>query len=204
MIKNLLFDLGGVIMDIRRENAVKALEKIGLSEADEMLGLYEQKGPFMLLEEGAITPAQFRDQIRRRIPHEVTDAQIDNAFLQFLIGIPRERLTALDQLRQRGFNIYLLSNTNPIMWNTKIREEFTKQGFDINHYFQGMVTSFEAKSMKPDPQIFRYAIEHLGITPGETLFLDDSQLTLDSAGQLGFHTALVKPGDEFINLIPQV
>ena len=202
MIKNLLFDLGGVIMDIRRENAVEALKQIGLAEADEMLGLYEQKGPFMLLEEGKLTPGQFREAIRSSIPHPVTDSDIDNAFLKFLIGIPLHRLHQLEQLAQRGFNIYLLSNTNPIMWQTKIREEFTKDGININHYFKGLITSFEAGMMKPDPEIFRYTAAKLGIDPAETLFLDDSQKNLDAASSVGYHTALVPPGTEFIDKIP--
>lgn len=202
MIRNLLFDLGGVIMDIRRENAVEALKKIGLENADELLGLYEQKGPFMLLEEGQITPQQFRDEIRRQIPRPVTDAEIDNAFLQFLIGIPQHRLSDLETLRSKGYHIYLLSNTNPIMWNTKIAKEFRKAGKDISHYFEGTVTSFGAKLMKPDPAIFRHAAATLGIKPEETLFLDDSQKNLDAAASVGFRTALVTPGTEFIDLIP--
>lgn len=202
MIKTLLFDLGGVIMDIRRENAVEALRAIGLENADSLLGLYEQKGPFMLLEAGQITPQQFRDTLRAQIPHPVTDAEIDAAFIRFLIGIPPHRLTELEQLHKRGYGVYLLSNTNPIMWNSKIADEFKKLGKDINHYFQGIVTSFEAKVMKPDPAIFRYATEKLGIEPAETLFLDDSQKNLDAAATLGFQTALVAPGTEFIDLIP--
>ncbi|MDE6267240.1 MAG: HAD family phosphatase [Muribaculaceae bacterium] len=201
MIKNLLFDLGGVIMDIRRENAVDALKQIGLAEADELLGLYEQKGPFMLLEEGKITPVDFRNEIRSRIPHEVSDSEIDNAFLCFLTGIPVSRLRQLEELSASGLNLYLLSNTNPIMWNTRIREEFQKDGKDINHYFKGLITSFEAKMMKPDPEIFRYAAETLGIKPEETLFIDDSQKNLDAAASVGYHTALVPPGTEFIDKI---
>ncbi|MDE7154607.1 MAG: HAD family phosphatase [Muribaculaceae bacterium] len=202
MIKNLLFDLGGVIMDIRRENAVDALRNLGLAEADQLLGLYEQKGSFMLLEEGRITPQEFREEIRRQIPHPVTDSQIDEAFIKFLIGIPVHRLRQLEQLAAKGYGIYLLSNTNPIMWNSKIKEEFTKDGKEINHYFRGMVTSFEAKMMKPDPAIFRYASTTLGIEPAETLFLDDSQKNLDAAASVGYQTALVPPGTEFIDLIP--
>ena len=53
-IRNLMFDLGGVIMDIRRENCVEALTSLGMEGADEMLGLYCQSGPFLLLEEGKI------------------------------------------------------------------------------------------------------------------------------------------------------
>lgn len=201
MIKNLLFDLGGVIMDIRRLNCVKSFERIGMTDADSFLGEYAQKGPFLLLEEGAITPEQFRNEVRKLIKGDVTDEQIDSAFCDFLIGIPRHRLETLRELKTR-YGIYMLSNTNPIMWHSRIAEEFRQEGFDINYYFDEIVTSFEARSIKPDRLIFETVITKCGINPEETLFLDDSQKNLDAATQLGFKTALVTPGSEFINLIP--
>ena len=200
MIKNLLFDLGGVIMDIRRLNCVKSFERIGMTDADSFLGEYAQKGPFLLLEEGAITPGQFRDEVRKLIKGDVTDEQIDSAFCDFLIGIPRHRLETLRELKTR-YGIYMLSNTNSIMWHSRIAEEFRQEGYDINYYFDEIVTSFEARSIKPDRLIFETVITKCGINPEETLFLDDSQKNLDAAAQLGFKTALVTPGIEFIDLI---
>lgn len=200
MIKNLLFDLGGVIMDIRRENAVKALEKIGMTDANDFLGEYSQKGPFLQLEEGAITPDEFRNEIRKYINNEVSDADIDAAFCEFLIGIPRHRLEELRELKKQ-YNIFMLSNTNPIMWDSRIAEEFRQEGLEMNDYFDGIVTSFEAKSIKPDKKIFETAITKCGISPKETIFLDDSQKNLNSASKLGFETILVAPGNEFFDLI---
>lgn len=84
------------------------------------------------------------------------------------------RLEALRRLRSR-YGIYLLSNTNPVMWNTEIARQFRGEGREREDYFDGMVTSFEARVMKPEAAIFDYAAEKLGIVPAETLFLDDSQ-----------------------------
>ena len=200
MIKNLLFDLGGVIMDIRRENAVKALEKIGMADANDFLGEYSQKGPFLQLEEGVITPEEFRNEIRKYINNEVSDADIDAAFCEFLIGIPRHRLEELRELKKQ-YNIFMLSNTNPIMWHSRIAEEFRQEGLEMKDYFDGIVTSFEAKSIKPDQKIFETAITKCSIKPEETIFLDDSQKNLDSASELGLRTILVAPGSEFFDLI---
>ena len=105
MIKNLLFDLGGVIMNIRRQNAVDALVKIGMKDADSFLGDYAQTGPFLKLEEGLLTEEEFRNEIRKLIPNPVTDSEIDNAFCQFLLGIPEKRLVALENLHKK-YNIY--------------------------------------------------------------------------------------------------
>lgn len=200
MIKNLLFDLGGVIMDIRRLNCVASFERLGMKDADSFLGEYSQKGPFLQLEEGLITEAQFRDAVRQFIDGEVSDEQIDSAFCDFLVGIPVHRLEQLRQLKQQ-YKIYMLSNTNSIMWRSRIAEDFRQEGLEREDYFDGIVTSFEAKSIKPDAKIFHTVVEKLGIKPEDTLFLDDSQKNLDAAALLGFNTLLVTPGSEFFDLL---
>lgn len=200
MIKNLLFDLGGVIMDIERQRCVDAFSALGLKNADSYFGEYGQHGPFLALERGDLSVEQFHDAFRPNMPTGTTDAMIDEAFCKFLIGIPVERLRALAQLHSR-YKIYLLSNTNKIMWDAVILDEFKKDGHDINYYFDGVVTSFRANALKPEEKIFRYAEQNLGIVPGETLFFDDSQTNLDAAAGLGFKTVLVCPGDEFSNLL---
>ena len=200
MIKNLLFDLGGVIMDIRRLNCVASFERLGMKNADSFLGEYSQKGPFLQLEEGAISEEEFRTAVRALIDGEVSDEQIDSAFCDFLVGIPKYRLEQLRQLK-KSYNIYMLSNTNSIMWRSRIAEDFRQEGLEREDYFDGIVTSFEARSIKPNAKIFHTVVEKLGINPNETLFLDDSQKNLDAAAQLGFHTLLVTPGSEFFELL---
>lgn len=190
--KNLMFDLGGVIMDIRRENAVRALMEIGLKDADSLLGVYGQKGAFLALEKGLITPAEFRTELRKMIGNNnVTDKQIDAAFCKFLIGIPESKLHELEAFRAQGHRIFLLSNTNALMWDEFILPEFTKLGKDINHYFDGLVTSFEAHAYKPDPDIFRRVIDTCHIAPGETLFFDDSAENCEASRKMGFHAVHV-------------
>ena len=200
MIKNLLFDLGGVIMDIRRLNCVASFERLGMKDADSFLGEYSQKGPFLQLEDGAISEAEFRTAVRQFIDGEVSDEQIDSAFCDFLVGIPKYRLEQLRELKKQ-YGIYMLSNTNSIMWRSRIAEDFRQEGLEREDYFDGIVTSFEARSIKPDAKIFHTVVEKLGINPDETLFLDDSQKNLDAAAQLGFHTLLVTPGSEFFELL---
>ena len=88
--------------------------------------------------------------------------------------------------------MYLLSNTNKIMWDSRIAEEFRKiPGREMDSYFDGTVTSFEARALKPSAEIFGYAVRKLGIVPEETLFLDDSQENIRAAVALGFHGAVV-------------
>ena len=176
------------------------MTKLGISDADELLGLYCQKGPFLLLEEGKISPAEFRAALRQKADKPLTDKQIDDAFNAFLIGIPVERLRALDKLKGK-YKIYMLSNTNSIMFDSKIDEEFRKDGKDVNAYFDGICVSYEEGCAKPDPVIFTNLLAKFGIKAEETLFFDDSQKNIEAAAKLGFQTQLVPPGTEFYDKI---
>lgn len=182
--KNLLFDLGGVIMNIDRRRCVRSFERLGLRDASAYFGDYGQKGPFESIEKGTMGVDEFH-----RIMHEVlpdsNDGQIDRAFNAFLTGIPAHRLHSLRELR-RHYGIYLLSNTNAVMWDTRIASDFRAEGLEREDYFDGMVTSFEAKALKPGAKIFEYACRKLGIHPEETVFLDDSLANVEAARALGF------------------
>ncbi|MCC8114521.1 MAG: HAD family phosphatase [Bacteroidales bacterium] len=200
MIQNLLFDLGGVIIDLDRNRCVEAFTRLGLKDANSFFGEYSQQGAFAKLEAGQITVDQFHNELRKLLPEGATDAEIDHAFEQFLLDIPEHRLIALQELRQK-YGVYLLSNTNPIHWNSIISRQFTKMGLQLDGYFDGVVTSFEAKCCKPSAEIFKYTIDHLKIKPEETLFLDDSLKNLHASEPFGFHTLHVT--EDFTKLLPK-
>lgn len=202
MIKNLLFDLGGVIIDIERQRCVQAFEALGLQQADSYFGDYAQTGVFMQIEDGSIGVDQFHNYLKHRLPSGTTGEQIDEAFQRFIVGIPAHRLEALRRLRREGYRIYLISNTNPIMWNGIIEREFRKEGLTREDYFDGMITSFEAKSAKPDTEIFLQLAQKYHIKPAETLFFDDSRANIEAGRSLGLQVALVKPGTEFTDYLP--
>ncbi|MDE6582308.1 MAG: HAD family phosphatase [Duncaniella sp.] len=203
MIKNLMFDLGGVIMDIDRMNCVRAFEKLGFSDISDYLGDYGQKEFFLGLENGSVDVEEFHRCVKEHVAPGTTDAQIDEAFNEFLTGIPRHRLVQLRDLK-KDYPVYLLSNTNPIMFSSKIADQFRQESLTIDDYFDGTVTSFEAKSYKPDRRIFEYAAEKFGIDPRETLFFDDSQKNVEAARSYGYQAVKVNPGDEFATLLAEV
>lgn len=201
--KNLLFDLGGVILDLKRSACVKAFEELGLEDAESVFGEYSQTGAFLALEEGSMSVDEFHAEVRTLLSAEVTDDQIDDAFGEFLVGIPLHRLKALEELR-KDYKVFLLSNTNPIHIGKKIKEFFGSDGKELDSYFDGKVLSYLAKASKPNPKIFEYTISHLELVPEETLFLDDSQRNLDAASKFGFGVALVEPGTEFVDVLKRV
>ena len=199
-IKNLLFDQGGVIVDIKRDRCLDEMRKLGMDHPELLIGLYKQEGPFFALENGDITLDQFHDALRPLMPAGVSDEYMDHAFSSFIVGIPLHRLVALRELRKR-YKTFILSNTNPLMFEGVIARGFAQEGMDVNTYFDGVTVSYKAHSCKPDRKIFEYAISTMGIVPQETLFFDDGQENLDVAAQLGFRTALVEPGVEFMDII---
>lgn len=190
-------------MDLDRDRCVRAFERLGMKDADDFLGVYGQKGAFLALESGEIDADEFHAQVRPMIDREnVSDEEIDAAFNEFIIGIPVHRLESLRELR-RDYKVYLLSNTNPIMVNGKIAEEFRKEGREMADYFDGIFTSYEAKCCKPGKAIFDYTEKVGGLNPSETLFFDDSQSNVDAARSYGFNSVLVRPGDEFTTLLEE-
>lgn len=192
-MKNIIFDLGGVIIDIDRDAAAKALEDLGIVEAARMLGEYEQKGVFLLLEEGRLSDAEMYDSLLPLCKEGTTCTDIKTAFERFLIGIPVERLRTIEKLRDAGYNTYVLSNTNPVFYNDWIAKAFRQDGKTINDYFDGIVVSFQELMCKPNPDIFRTIVERYSLEPSETIYLDDSADNCEAAGAQGIHTVCVTP-----------
>lgn len=194
-IKNIIFDLGGVVIDLERERAVNSLQTIGVADADRLLGQYEQKGPFLLLESGLITASQFYDGLLPMCHPGTTCADIQDAFEKFLVDLPTSRLAAIRSLRQLGYRLYVLSNTNPVMYNHWIDLAFRQEGLMVNDYFDGIVTSFQERTCKPDPQIFRNLLKRYRLEPSETLLLDDSEANCASARGEGINAIRITKED---------
>lgn len=190
-IKNVIFDLGGVIIDLRRENAVERLQALGIADADELLGLYRQQGPFLDIEVGRITPAEFFDSMRARCAAGTTDRQIELAFNSFLVRLPIERLEMLRRLRARGKRVFALSNTNAVMFNSWIRTAFEAERLKVDDYFDGIVASFREGVCKPDRRIFEIALERYSLVPEQTLMLDDSAANCEAARAAGMRAVQV-------------
>lgn len=191
-IKNIIFDLGGVIIDIDREAAARALQQLGIVEAALMLGEYEQKGLFLLLEEGQMSDSEMFDSLLALCKPGTTCTDIKNSFEKFLTGITLERLKKIDALRNKGYNTYVLSNTNPLFYNDWIAKAFRQDGKSINDYFDGIVVSFQELMCKPNPRIFSNLLERYKLKPQETIFLDDSEDNCASAQGLGINAITIK------------
>jgi len=202
-IDNIVFDLGGVVIDLHRERCIEEFEKLGYADAGKDLDLYVQAGPFLALETGRITSAEFFSLVRRKCRQDTTDKDIQNAFNAFLVALPKERLRALLALREK-YRVFGLSNTNPVMYDSWISMAFSVDGLRIDDYFEGVVKSFAEGVCKPDPAIFATLIRRYNLEPSRTLYLDDSPANCHAAESLGLHTELVSEDNTMLQIISRL
>ena len=175
MIRNILFDLGGVIMTIDQPQAVARFSEIGLADAEKHLDPYTQKGIFGDLEEGKIGAEEFRVELGRIIGRELSHDECLYAWRGYCKEVPKRNLEALRRLRDEGYRLILLSNTNPYMMEWAMSGDFDGMGNPIDSYFDMSFRSYECGMMKPSKAFFRHVIDKAQILPEETLFLDDGK-----------------------------
>lgn len=198
---DIVFDLGGVILNIDRDVCVAQLQSLGLKDAARILDLYCQSGNLLALEQGTLPACGFFDSLRAKASPGTNDSQIADALNSFITGLPLERLQALRRLRGQGKRLYVLSNTNPIMYHGVIDGLFRQEGLSIRDYFDGEIVSFQEKVCKPQPEIFEILLRRYGLDGKKTLFLDDSEANCEAARRCGIDAALVAPGTEFMGLL---
>ena len=187
MIKNIAFDLGGVVLALSYEQAVKRFEEVGLKDARQQLDAFEQRGIFGDLESGRITAEDFRRELSKMVGRELTADECYQAWHGYVDHVPKRNLQALLSLRARGYRVCLLSNTNPYMMQWA-NNDFDGEGHPISYFFDALYLSFECKVMKPRREIFEMMLQGQQSTPEETLFVDDGRRNVEMAASMGMHT----------------
>ena len=187
MIKNIAFDLGGVVLALSYEQAVKRFEEVGLKDARQQLDAFEQRGIFGDLESGRITAEDFRRELSKMVGRELTADECYQAWHGYVDHVPKRNLEALLSLRARGYRVCLLSNTNPYMmqWANK---DFDGEGHPISYFFDALYLSYKCKVMKPRREIFEMMLQGQQSTPEETLFVDDGRRNVEMAASMGMQT----------------
>lgn len=151
VIKNIVFDLGGVIMTLDPAEALRRFKALGLSDAERYLDAYTQSGIFGNLEEGKITAEDFRSKLSSLTGHELTFDECKHAWLGYRKDVPQRNLDLLKELRAKGYRLILLSNTNPFMMDWALSCEFDGKGSSLNDYFDALYLSYRLGIMKPAP-----------------------------------------------------
>ena len=110
----------------------------------------------------------------------------------------------MQELRERGYRVVLLSNTNPFMMSWVMSDQFDGNGHSLMHYLDAAYESYKCGAMKPDPRFFNAVIEGEHLVPSETLFLDDGPRNIEAAEALGIHGLLVNNGEDWTGRIEEV
>lgn len=193
-ISTLIFDLGGVIVDLDLAKCIQNFKELGLENIEQYLSNFGQKDFFMRFEKGQIGIPAFRNEIRKLAGTELSDAQIDKAWCSFLTQIPVEKLHLLSELKKK-YRLLLLSNTNPLHIETAVAAEFSKTGKTMQDFFDKCYLSYEMGMVKPDVEIFEALLTDAQVKAEECLFLDDGKKNIDTAAALGIQTYWVKPNE---------
>lgn len=204
-IRNIVFDLGGVLVDLDMQSCIDAFNRLEMPQIAELINPYYPAEIFAQLERGDLTPHETCEEMRRMTGRtEVTDAQIADAYGHFLVGIPIAKLRLIEALRTKGLRTYILSNNNALVM-PRIREElFTADGRTMNDYFDKIYLSYELHELKPSPAIFQKMIADSGMLPEESLFIDDGKKNVDTALELGFGVYMPSPHEDFRHLFDEL
>ena len=193
-IKAIIFDFGGVILNIDYNKTYKAFTNLGVKNFDEMYSQKNANPLFHDLEEGKINEEEFYNAFRRSTQLKLTDQQIKTAWNAILLRYREEALQTLATIKNK-YRLYLLSNTNSIHHKefNKIFEDQIGSG-SINDYFDKAYYSHEIKHRKPDKEAYEYVLKENNLSASETLFIDDSIQNIDAAKALGLQTIFLKEG----------
>lgn len=191
-VKNIIFDLGGVLLDIDAERSINAFRKLGMPDLIKPGGWGYRHEVFLQMEQGQISEDAFREGIRSLLPNHVSDEAIDAAWCAMIIDYAPEKIELLRKLKKE-YRLYLFSNTNSIHirhFHKLFKQRF---GHSLADLFVEDYYSSEIELRKPALESYQFVLGDAGINSSETLFIDDSKENIEAAQKLGMHTIWLSP-----------
>ncbi|HLD54395.1 MAG TPA: HAD family phosphatase [Sediminibacterium sp.] len=191
-IKNIIFDLGGVFLNIDFSLTSKAFIDLGVLQFNEMFTQHFSNPLFELLETGKIAEAEFYEAFRQETKLPLTNEQIKKAWNALLLDFPSDRIDWLENIANK-YQVFLFSNTNQIHYNHFI-EYFAVQfpGKNFDSFFIKAYYSQFLGLRKPYPESFQAILDEQGLHAEETLFIDDTLKNIEAAQALGLQTIHLK------------
>lgn len=194
-----IFDFGGVIINIDYQATIAAYQALGISDFDALYSQAQQSDLFDAIETGKISQQHFINGLLQLLPKHISPNQVVHAWNAMILDIPAQRIAFLKELRQ-SCPIYLLSNTNEIHIDKAIREWNRKSDLPIHSVFNKVYLSHEMKMRKPNLEIFEAVCKENGLNPSKVLFIDDSIQHIEGARAYGLQTHHLAPGEEIQTL----
>lgn len=187
-IKNIIFDLGGVILNINYQLTNDAFTSLGVANFKELYNQFHGSNLFNNLETGHVTIEAFLAEMKKHVPENVTAEQITAAWNAMLLDFPLQRLQLLQQLRQH-YGLYLLSNTNAIHLVAFQKILMDSRGIpSLGTFFDKAYYSHEMGYRKPDKESYQMVLDENGLKAEETLFVDDLLQNIEGAKAVGLRT----------------
>ncbi len=199
-IKNLIFDLGGVIINLDTTRTFESFSKLSGIPAVELQQKSKQVPLFGDYEKGMMTDEEFRSELRNFLSGDFSDTAIDEAWNAMLLDIPSGKFQLLERLG-KTHQTFLLSNTNNIhlqCFNQIVKEDTGL--LTIDSYFHRAYYSHLLKMRKPDDEIYLHVLEENNLNPAETLFMDDNRDNLEGAKRVGIQVAHIAHPDDLYSL----
>ncbi|MFH2094107.1 MAG: HAD family phosphatase [Bacteroidota bacterium] len=195
-IKNIIFDFGGVIINIDFEKTYRSFMRFGIDNMDQLFSQAKQTDFFDRFEKGLITPSEFRKEVKVLLGIKIGDETFDDAWNSMILNIPKERIDVLIRLKKQ-YRTFLLSNSNRIHYDYYLKRLNTEYGIrSFDSLFEKAYFSFQIKMIKPRPLIFEYILAKNNLLPSETLFVDDTQQNITAAKNCGLQTLLIEKGED--------
>jgi glucose-1-phosphatase len=191
MVKNIIFDMGNVIIDVDIPKTYYAFAQLAGVTVEDVKDFFETQGYYHAYEKGAFDDNAFRNHVRDHLGKTLADDAIDTAWCDLLLDMPKERL---DRIKALGSNyrIFLLSNTNAIHIK-EINRRAALMKHDFLALFEIPFLSCEMKLMKPGAEIYKQVLQKANIKAGESLFIDDNETNIKAAAELGLQTIWLNP-----------
>jgi epoxide hydrolase-like predicted phosphatase len=186
MIKNIVFDLGNVLLSFRPE---EFLDNNGYDENTKRIIINEifKSSEWLMLDKGDITTTEAIESISAKSSLKTEEiASVFNLRTKIIFPLALNTIL-LPALRKQGFKLYYLSN-----FPDDIFDEVNKK-YDFFRNFDGGIISGRVHVSKPDKKIFSIFLEKYSLSADETLFIDDSELNIkaaESIGMTGLHIHL--------------
>jgi epoxide hydrolase-like predicted phosphatase len=186
-IKNIIFDMGGVLFDLNAKRCVEAFEAIGAKKTAVYVREFRTEDLFHLIEIKNDTTEEFCQEVRNMDGIDASDEEIITAWNALLEPTPGEKRDELMRLKSDGYRLFLLSNTNDMHWQ-KAKKLITNSEHDINDFFERIFLSYEMGVRKPHKEIFLQVVTDAGIRPEDSIFVDDNAMNIAAAEKLGMRT----------------
>jgi len=185
--KNLIFDIGDVIVDIDYLTTIGEFQKLSTVNFSEIVSYNKQNHIFDLFETGKITAQQFRNELKQFLKVGTTDEEITTAWNSILIHYPATKIALLKELKTR-YKTFALSNINEIhVTSIDLAAKAQFGAVDFGSFFHNAYYSNEVGFRKPDKEIYEFVLQKENLKPEETFFVDDKAENVEAAKTLGIH-----------------